>query len=268
MDKKIQEILKRSVTNISQNYVDEYVEENAKFRSNSGLKEKIIRSTNGKCCEWCTKMAGVYNYPAPRDVYRRHDNCDCTVTYVSEKGSQDVHTKQQLKVEEVAERIEKLAKLSEEEKEKARITEWIREHTYEKKKIKYDDEFDKKKHQKEIQCAEWMSEMFGGDIKCLTERRTKPTPDYIWEGRAWEEKSVSSKTSADDQVRKGYEQITALEGVDAGGIVITLTDPRQELNMVLEKAEKRLSDEIRRHGISGISLVAKRENQIIKIIEK
>lgn len=87
MDKKIYEILRRSLTNIAQNYIDEYVEQNAEFRAKAGLKAKIIRSTNGKCCKWCDRLAGTYSYPAPREVYQRHDNCDCTVTYVSEKGA-------------------------------------------------------------------------------------------------------------------------------------------------------------------------------------
>lgn len=108
MDKKIYEILRRSLTNIAQNYIDEYVEQNAEFRAKAGLKAKVIRSTNGKCCKWCDRLAGVYNYPAPREVYQRHDNCDCTVTYVSEKGARDVHTKQQLHAEEVRKRIETL----------------------------------------------------------------------------------------------------------------------------------------------------------------
>ena len=111
MDKKIYEILRRSLTNIAQNYIDEYVEQNAEFRAKAGLKAKIIRSTNGKCCKWCDRLAGTYSYPAPSEVYQRHDNCDCTVTYVSEKGARDVHTKQQLHTEEARRRIEALEEI-------------------------------------------------------------------------------------------------------------------------------------------------------------
>jgi hypothetical protein len=50
---------------------------------------------HGKGCRWCRNLAGEYSYPdVPRDVYRRHDNCSCTVTYVTEKGTQDVWNKQ------------------------------------------------------------------------------------------------------------------------------------------------------------------------------
>ena len=109
MNSKIYETLQRSLKSISRNYIDEFVEPNAEFRAKAGLREKIIRSTNGKCCKWCDKLAGIYDYPAPKDVYRRHDNCDCTVTDISEKGAQDVHTKDMLKAKEIEERIEKLS---------------------------------------------------------------------------------------------------------------------------------------------------------------
>ena len=47
-----------------------------------------------KCCEWCTRMAGRYRYgEEPEDVYRRHDNCSCTVTYESGRQRQDVWSK-------------------------------------------------------------------------------------------------------------------------------------------------------------------------------
>ena len=58
----------------------------SKFRSRAGLKCWITRKTDGKCCEWCDKMAGRFAYgEEPDDIYRRHDNCDCTVTF--ENGS-------------------------------------------------------------------------------------------------------------------------------------------------------------------------------------
>ncbi len=265
MDKKIQEILERSLLNISQNYVDEYVEENAKFRSESGLKEKIVRSTNGKCCEWCTKIAGVYNYPAPKDVYRRHDNCDCTVTYISEKGSQDVYSKRQLKAEEAAGRIKKAVEISEAEKEKAKITEWIREYTYDKKKIKYDEGYNKQKHAKEIECAEWMSEMFGGDITCLNEVEIHEMSDFLWNKKAWEEKSAKSLTAVDRNVRKACRQICSVEGTEPGGIIITLNCKESEIEKCIEAAEHRLKREA---YVRKATLIIKRGNNIIKIIEK
>lgn len=73
---------------------DDYVEENAKFRSDAGLKTYLVRVTDGDCCEWCTKVAGRYEYGTePHDIYRRHDNCGCSVTYENGKQRQNVWTK-------------------------------------------------------------------------------------------------------------------------------------------------------------------------------
>jgi hypothetical protein len=115
LDNEVYKKLDQVLTNIAQNYIDEYVEKNAQFRTESGLKVRIVRSTDGKCCEWCTKMAGVYSYPVPEDVYHRHDNCGCTVTYFSEKGAQDSHTKETLRQEELEKRIETLNNLKREQ---------------------------------------------------------------------------------------------------------------------------------------------------------
>lgn len=87
-------VLIRALENIAQSMCDDYVKRNAEFRSNAGLKPKIIRRMRGETCEWCRALAGTYPYgEEPREVYQRHDNCDCTVEYVTEKGSQNVHTK-------------------------------------------------------------------------------------------------------------------------------------------------------------------------------
>lgn len=91
---KTTQVLHRALGNISNSIIDNYIQKNVEFRAESGLSEKIIRTSSGHCCEWCDKMAGTYMYPdVPKDVYRRHDNCDCTVEYVDGKVRQNVWTK-------------------------------------------------------------------------------------------------------------------------------------------------------------------------------
>lgn len=90
----IQRRAKSAPENIVNSYADDFVKENAKFRSNAGLKCYIIRYTSGHCCEWCNKLAGKYEYgEEPDEVYHRHDNCDCVVTYESGRKRQDVWSK-------------------------------------------------------------------------------------------------------------------------------------------------------------------------------
>lgn len=80
-------ILKDPIVNFSQSVVDNHIRVNADFHYKSGLKPKIIRTTDGHSCAWCSKLAGVYTYPnVDRDVYRRHDNCTCTVDYQPGNG--------------------------------------------------------------------------------------------------------------------------------------------------------------------------------------
>ncbi len=107
-------ILDAPVKTFAQKIVDESVRANAEFHHKAGLKPKIIRKSSGHCCAWCSRMAGTYSYPdVPKDVYRRHDNCNCTVEY--DPGGtkrQDVWSKQ-WKYEQNPVKIEQRKRLSE-----------------------------------------------------------------------------------------------------------------------------------------------------------
>lgn len=82
--------------NITHAMADDYMKANAEFRSKAGIDTYIERRDDGKCCEWCSKLAGRYRYPeqVPKDVFRRHDNCGCKVVYECGNMRQDVHSKQ------------------------------------------------------------------------------------------------------------------------------------------------------------------------------
>lgn len=90
-------IMRRANTgtaNVSRSFHDDYIMENARVRNDLGLKCYIQRVAGGKPCKWCEELAGRYAYGAePKDVYRRHDNCKCTVTFISGRERQDVWSK-------------------------------------------------------------------------------------------------------------------------------------------------------------------------------
>ena len=94
-----EEVMIRRMTapaqNITESFYNDYVQKNVKFRSDAGLDCYIIRNDHGGCCKWCSKLAGKYHYPedVPKDVYRRHDNCGCTVTYLNGRKAQNVWSK-------------------------------------------------------------------------------------------------------------------------------------------------------------------------------
>lgn len=88
-------LLEEPIKNFTQSVVDDTIKTNADFQYKSGLSPKIIRKEAGNCCDWCKEVVGVYEYPdVPKDVYRRHRFCRCTVDYVPGDGKiQNVHTK-------------------------------------------------------------------------------------------------------------------------------------------------------------------------------
>lgn len=91
------------VRTFSQSIVDDTLKANMDFQGKAGLSPKIHRKATGKCCEWCQALAGVYRYPdTPDDVYRRHNNCRCTVEYDGgdAKNFQNVWTKKWTTAEE------------------------------------------------------------------------------------------------------------------------------------------------------------------------
>lgn len=92
----VKDTVHSSAENLTQHAADQAVKENAEFQARSGLSPKIVRSGGSNCCDWCAAMEGTYRYPdeVPKDVYRRHAHCNCTVEFVPDKSRrQDVHSK-------------------------------------------------------------------------------------------------------------------------------------------------------------------------------
>ncbi|MDE7098794.1 MAG: hypothetical protein K2O60_06575 [Ruminococcus sp.] len=95
----IQRRARVAVENIAKSFHDDYVRENAKFRSKAGIKCYIVRESSGDCCEWCSSLAGRYVCgEEPDDVYHRHNNCPCTTTFENGRERQDVYSKKKWKV--------------------------------------------------------------------------------------------------------------------------------------------------------------------------
>lgn len=90
--------LQEHITNFTENISDQTVRLNAESHWHAGLSPKIVRTCVGNCCEWCAALAGTYDYAdvsdTGNDVFRRHENCRCTVEYKAGDGrSQNAHTK-------------------------------------------------------------------------------------------------------------------------------------------------------------------------------
>lgn len=89
-------ITQAPVQNFCRSAVDEIAQKNAELHNDMGLEAKIVRQTVGENCKWCDALAGEYVYPdVPKEVYQRHDDCDCIVEYMPGDGrKQDVWSKQ------------------------------------------------------------------------------------------------------------------------------------------------------------------------------
>ena len=88
-------LLGEPIVNFTQSIIDDSIRKNAEFHHQSGLQPEIIRKSYFHCCEWCQEVQGSYKYPrVPKDVYRRHQHCRCTVDYDPKSGkTQNVWTK-------------------------------------------------------------------------------------------------------------------------------------------------------------------------------
>lgn len=86
----IQDAFYDQLVNFSQNVVDESIRRNARVMSNAGVQSRVIRRAEFKACPWCKAVAGNYDYldvkETGNDVWRRHENCRCTIDYITERN--------------------------------------------------------------------------------------------------------------------------------------------------------------------------------------
>lgn len=152
---KKQKELNEALLTFSKSVVDKTIKKNSDHLYKNGVEAKIIRATNGKCCKWCSALAGTYKYPdTPRDVYRRHLYCDCTVEYYPDKTKkQNVHTKEWIE-DDKSDIIEKRKSLSQENP--SEISD-IR-----KQCLKYDIQYNQIKKHKGIKTEKDIIKKLGG----------------------------------------------------------------------------------------------------------
>ena len=100
----------QSMVTFGQSVATDAVHKNADFQYKAGLTPKIRRRAEGNCCKWCQSLEGTYDYADVRDtgndVWRRHRDCRCEVTYDPGTGKvQDAHSKEWSWKEENKEKV-------------------------------------------------------------------------------------------------------------------------------------------------------------------
>lgn len=83
--------LERTVSNHVSKTVDRTMEANADLQKRAGLEPIIIRHAVPGCCEWCTRIAGHYDYnDLPDDFWGRHLDCRCVFDYRPGDGRREI----------------------------------------------------------------------------------------------------------------------------------------------------------------------------------
>lgn len=103
-DEEVKAVLRHGpIEHIVKSFYDDFVELNVRARADAGMKEMVIREALGGCCDWCQKLAGIYEYgKQPKDFFKRHDNCTCVVTFKDEAGYTDVWSKNKFETQREA----------------------------------------------------------------------------------------------------------------------------------------------------------------------
>lgn len=85
-------------------------------------------------------------------------------------------------------------------------------------KVRYEKGYKQSGHKREIAVANQLRDLFGGKTLLLKESNAQgeKTPDYLWRGKLWELKSISTAKAADMAVRSAAKQIAK----KPGGVVL------------------------------------------------
>lgn len=263
--------LQRAVKLYSQTVADDTLKANVEFLGGAGLKPRLTRRAESKCCAWCSSLAGTYAYPdVPKDVYRRHDNCRCTVEYDPGSGRrQNVHTKQWSEPQEVLEQRKNLAGIDtaarvREVARKADIVEnvmpeYLRSATPGVGNITYEEGYKVSQHQAEIRTAQWLHDNLGGDIVLLQENLGgAKKPDYIWREKFWELKNITSAKASDSATRGALKQIAE----NPGGIIIDCGTDK----ISIADLQKMISDRVKRSGKFTVDILVLGQSKLLKVL--
>lgn len=94
------------------------------------------------------------------------------------------------------------------------------------------------RHSEEIEIAKFLNKMFGGEITILNEVNVQgvKTADFLWNGKLWDLKTVTTEKAADSAVRKGLKQIKS----NPGGIILDYRSQNPSMETLLEVVDGRM----------------------------
>ena len=294
--KKFERLLLSSVSNLAMSFADAYIEKNVERRASAGLKVTVIRRQVGNCCKWCRNLAGIYTADQlPDDIYKRHANCRCMVTYKTEKVYTDAWSKKQFETQKAArlerekelkqadyiERVfERERRIAKDQKQRYydATEKWFYKAKIAKDKPKVIDEkfvvFDEKmnkiggdnialnytKHEKEV--AEMLMEKLGGTIS-MQPKVNYPLgirkSDYIYNGLSFDLKEI--KKAGKNTV---YNRLHS-EKKQADNFVIDISNGELSVEEAVNQIKKIFTGNHTRF-VNSIILI--KNMQVLKIFER
>lgn len=123
--------------------------------------------------------------------------------------------------------------------------------------LTYDADYMVEQHQNEVRMADWLHNTFGGDIRLLTEvnEQEVKTADFLWRGKLWDLKTVTTEKAANSAVRKGLQQIRE----NPGGVILDYRGAAIDLDKLSEVVEKRLKW---RHDSFSVDIMLVLDNDV------
>ena len=118
------------------------------------------------------------------------------------------------------------------------LDEYVRSKTPGQGTITFDEGYSRAHHADEIKTAQWLHDTLGGDIVLLQENLGgAKKPDYIWRGKFWELKNITSDKAADSAVRGALKQIAETPG----GVILDCGENEIEISALQAVIDARIS---------------------------
>lgn len=262
----VQWVFDAPIKNFTQSVIDQTVKANVEFQAKAGLSPVVVRRTSGNCCAWCLALAGTYEYPGtPKDVFRRHNNCNCTVECNPQGGRafQNVWNKNEWRYEKDPEAIEARKALGNTDKRKMispEVEDVTAEYIRNAKPGSGDYIEDEGTREEDQVISKWLRNKFGGDIHVLKDanRQHIKTPDAIWNGKYWEYKNPKTRNAIDKRLKTAVGQLEGKEG----GIVIDITGITLTREEAIEVIAKRLPQRLK----TSMDVIVKDKDEVIKVM--
>lgn len=276
---KVSWLLGEPIVNFTQSIVDDSIRKNAEFHAKAGLSPKIVRRESSNCCDWCKEVAGTYTYPkVPKNVYRRHQRCRCTVDYHPRNGKkQNIWTKKWSEDKRKSEiKHRKQIGLPDNDKPYSSVKkEWLKHSGngsvsdmvyWEHEGIKYHVDG---KHialdysAKEKEVAEWLAKKFGVNVQIVPKVNYPlgiPTPDYLINGSRFDLKEIkgAGKNVVDNNMRKSKKQANnfVLELLNSD---ISNEEVLRQLENIYKSGRREVNTVVIKKGDALIDIIKKRK---------